>query len=631
MRPAVLTAAAIAVLGSGAITAQPPPQTQPPVFRGSVQSIQVDVRVTDQNGRAVRNLRREDFTLIEDNVPQAITSASFVDLEVESPVTPMSPDAIDSDVATNAGVGRMWVILLGDFGGRARDAARIFVQESLGPNDQVAIINVHGTMSRAQAFTRNRTLMLEAIDRLGEEPDNPGVDTTRIAYNVLEDVCNRLGRVAGRKAVLFFDPPRFFGSSGPAGSVGLGAPINNDTGHHFDQRDALAAATRNNVAIYVVSTAGISGMDLDRPIGAEKLTETAGQRLLAEETGGDAIVGTNNYLEGYERFVRDSNQYYLLGYTPRVEHRDGEFHRVVVRVNRPGLIVRARGGYYAPPRESRRTRAPEPLLDAPKRLSPAAVEALRMPLSVSGLTVTLFAAPFRSGGRNAAVLVGAQVEGASLQLRRGETIEVGFVGTTTEGKTSPGSFHLVRLDLTDMSRRAVERSGLPFVDRLQLAPGRHQVKFVAHQPGGRTGMVVLDVDVPNFTRAPVSVSGIVLGADLELPQTVLKRDESMMKVMAGAYPTARRSFSVAERLTVYVEAYTTGKTRLAETVASISRVGRPGRREPALTPIITEPQRVAYRRVFPLKDFEPGDYVLTVEARAGKDTAARQVPFTVRR
>jgi hypothetical protein len=167
------------------------------------------------------------------------------------------------------------------------------------------------------------------------------------------------------------------------------------------------------------------------------------------------------------------------------------------------------------------------------------------------------------------------------------------------------------------------------VDRLQLAPGRHQVKFVAHQPTGRTGMVVLDVDVPNFSRDPVSLSGIVLATDLALPQTVLKRDEAMLKVLGGAYPTARRSFSQNDRLTVYVESYTTGKARLTETVASIERVGRGGRREPQMTPIITDPQRVAYRRQFSLRDFEPGDYVLTIEARAGKETAAKHVAFRV--
>jgi VWFA-related protein len=409
MRRFLLAAAVVVTLSAG-VPAALPLQQQPsdsPVFRGSVQSIEVDVRVTDRNGAVVRGLTKDDFTLLEDGKPQTIATASFVDLEIESPVTRMVRGVIDSDVATNAGVGRMWVILLGSSAGsglsssgrasRARSAAQTFVEEALGPNDQVAVINVHGTMGTAQAFTRNRTLLLEAIDRLDEENSNP-YNTTRIAYQVLEDVCNRLGRMVGRKAVLFFDPPAFFSVEGPPPNGPDGrATMSNDASNYQYQRDALAAATRNNVAIYVVGTAGISGANPDQPVietdRGRSLKQIAGLRVLADETGGDAIVNTNNYLEGYQRFVRDSNQYYLLGYTPEIEHRDDDFHRLTVRVNRPGLTVRARSGYYGAGRERRPSRPAEKIV-AKTTLSPAALDALRMPLSISGLTVDLFAAPF---------------------------------------------------------------------------------------------------------------------------------------------------------------------------------------------------------------------------------------------
>jgi VWFA-related protein len=640
-RRAALTAAAIAVVGTSALVARPLPQSQDPtVFRSRVQSIEVDVRVTDVNGNAVRGLTKDDFTLLEDDKPQQIITASFVDLERESPVTPMVPGVVESDVATSAGVGRLWVILLGSTigpggrAGRARFVAGKFVQESLGPNDQVAVISIHGTMKSAQAFTRNRTLLLNAIERLDEEPPNPADDAIRTAYQVLEDVCNRLGRLVGRKAVLYFDPPTFFNIAAPQ-PVGPGA-ISKDVGYFFDQRDAIAAATRNNVAIYVVSTAGIAGATIDGSTAGGSLPPStiqavAGQRLLAEETGGDAIVNTNNYQVGYERFVQDSNQYYLLGYTPLVEHRDGKLHRLTVRVNRPGLTVRARQGYYAPRPERRaRETKPEQIAGADK-LSSAAVDALRMPLSMNGLTLDLFAAPFRAAsGKNATVLVGAQVRGRGLVLARGERMEVGFVGTNTEGKTSPGAFHIVKLDLTDRSRQVVEGSGLPFVDRLQLAPGRHQVKFVAHQPTGQTGMVVVDVDVPKFSDAPLSMSGVVLASFLELPQTAVKRDDPLLRVLGSAYPTAKRSFPRNDRLVVYLEVYTNGKTRLTDTVATIAGVNSRRTRSLDLPRIIDEPQRAAFRRFVPLREYEAGNYVLSIEANAGREKVSRQVPFTIR-
>ena len=639
------TAAAIVFFAAGPPAAQQVPQqpSDSPVFRGSVQSIEVDVRVTDREGRIVRGLTREDFTLLEDGKPQPIATASFVDLEIESPIRRMIPGVIDSDVATNAGVGRMWVILLGSSAGsgpsgrasRARQAARTFVEQALGPNDQVAVINVHGTMSTAQAFTRNRTLLLDAINRLDEEPSNP-FNTTRTAYQVLEDVSNRLGRLAGRKAILFFDPPTFFGPEGPPAldSQGRAASRQTDVSDYNVQRDALAAATRNNVAIYVVSTTGIQGVEPDRPAvqagGTGLLKAIAGQQVLADETGGDSIVNTNNYLAGYERFVQDSNQYYLLGYSPQVEHRDGEFHRVTVQVNRPGLIVRARSGYYAPRRDRPPARQAATAKNAPKeKLSPPAVEALQMPLSMGGLTVDLFAAPFRGKGNVASVLVGAQVHGSGLMLSRGEKIEVGFIGTNTEGKTSPGAYHIATLDLADGTRQIVERSGLPFVDRLQLKAGRHQVKFVAHQPGGKTGMVVADVDVPDFTKGSISMSGIVIASSPVAPQAMIRRDATIQRFLQPLHPTASRTFSRRDAMTAYVEVYSDVDTKVTQMLAQITRAGRSGPREYPVAPIYSVPGQMAIRRLFPLREFEPGDYILTLEARADKRTASRRVLFTV--
>jgi VWFA-related protein len=639
-----LTAAVIVFLAGGPPAAQQAPQqpSDSPVFRGSVQSIEVDVRVTDREGRIVRGLTRDDFTLLEDGKAQSIVTASFIDLEVESPITRMIPGVIDSDVTTNAGVGRMWVVLLGSSAGdgpsgrasRARGAARLFVEQALGPNDQVAIINVHGTMSMAQGFTRNRTLLLEAIDRLDEQPSNP-FNTTRTAYQVLEDVSNRLGRLAGRKAILFFDPPAFYGPEGPPAldSQGRAASRQTDVMDYNVQRDALAAATRNNVAIYVVSTTGIQGVEPDRPAvqpgGTGLLKGIAGQQLLADETGGDAIVNTNNYRQGYERFVQDSNQYYLLGYSPEVEHRDGDFHRVTVRVNRPGLIVRARTGYYAPGRE-RPARQANSGKDAPKeKLSPAALEALRMPLSMGGLTVDLFAAPFRGKGNVASVLVGAQVHGSGLMLSRGEKLEVGFIGTNSEGKTSPGAYHIARLDLADGTRQIVERSGLPFVDRLQLKAGRHQVKFVAHQASGKTGMVVADVEVPDFSKGPLSMSGIVLATPPPAPQAVFRKDATMQRFLAALYPTSTRRFSRRDVLTAYLEVYTTGDAKVSQAVAQITRAGENRPREYPVAPFYPAPGQAVIRRQFPLRDLEAGDYILSFEARADKRTASRRVLFTV--
>jgi hypothetical protein len=73
----------------------------------------------------------------------------------------------------------------------------------------------------------------------------------------------------------------------------------------------------------------------------------SGLRQVAVDTGGVALVNTNNFTGGFERIVRDNSTYYLLGYYPSTDHTDGRFHEISVRVNRPGVTVRARRGYFA--------------------------------------------------------------------------------------------------------------------------------------------------------------------------------------------------------------------------------------------------------------------------------------------
>ena len=248
---------------------------------------------------------------------------------------------------------------------------------------------------------------------------------------------------------------------------------------------------------------------------------------------------------------------------------------------------------------------------------------------MNGLTIELSAAPFRGTAGNGSVLLTARVRGADLVLGPGEPIEVAYRATTTEGETSPGAFHVYNLGQSEGSRAAVESTGLRFVDWLSLPRGRHQVRFAVHQPNGKTGMVVGDVDVPDFVDAPVSISGLVLASERLRTQRTMKMDDALMKLIGG-YPTAERSFARRDVLTAYAEVYTRGQTRppaVVATIAPATRLSDAQRTSPRV--VVTEPGRAGYAARVPLDTLRPGDYVLTFEARDGRATATRQVLFTV--
>src|SRR5204862_4130952 len=70
-------------------------------------------------------------------------------------------------------------------------------------------------------------------------------------------------------------------------------------------------------------------------------------RGLSEETGGFASVGNDPNVV-FDRIVKANSTYYVLGYYPPTHPRDGRFHKIEVRVRRPGVRVAARKGYADP-------------------------------------------------------------------------------------------------------------------------------------------------------------------------------------------------------------------------------------------------------------------------------------------
>ena len=143
----------------------------------------------------------------------------------------------------------------------------------------------------------------------------------------------------------------------------------------MDTRDAITAAARANVSFFTIDPRGLHNMgdeimemsappedpslrlNTGGPAGRAAALAADSLRTLAEETGGFAAVDSNDFAQAYERIVRENSSYYVLGYYPPSDKRDGRFHRISVKVKRPGLKVTARKGYAAPKGEAREDRA----------------------------------------------------------------------------------------------------------------------------------------------------------------------------------------------------------------------------------------------------------------------------------
>jgi hypothetical protein len=344
-----------------------------------------------------------------------------------------------------------------------------------------------------------------------------------------------------------------------------------------------------------------------------------------------SIVGTNNFSRGFQNIVRDNSTYYVLGYVPSQEYRDGKFHRVDVRVKRPGrFTVRTRKGYMAPAPEMRVADAAAP----PPGSSEAARAALRQPIPVRGLEVSLFTAPFKGTGRDHSVIIGGRVRG-ELLLEGKQDISLSYQVFTLENRIQAGEFKVFALNLRPETRTRVATDGLHFVDRLSLPPGRYELRYVVDQPGGAVGSVVAPLLVPKFDEE-LSLSGVTL-ASAATAGRFLVRDDQEVRERTGATPTSARAFRPDDVITAYLEVYS-GDSRLTaadlivnaiistpagqEIKRVVARDGSQEKRSAVGWPFTVE---------LHLSDVPAGSYVLTVtvEAKRQRDPVQQQIPIRV--
>ena len=139
---AILVLLTLTVLAARA--QQPTSQVDTPVFRTSVDAIEIDAFVVDAQGNPVTTLTIEDFEILEDGKPQAITSFALVDIPIEK-IESVEAAAVASDVRTNQQPeGRIYLFAVDEIPGssvpRLRYRLRQFVEQHFGPNDSAAIV-----------------------------------------------------------------------------------------------------------------------------------------------------------------------------------------------------------------------------------------------------------------------------------------------------------------------------------------------------------------------------------------------------------------------------------------------------------------------------------------------------------
>jgi VWFA-related protein len=704
---------------------QRPGQQLPPVFRGEVDLIRLDVSVLERDRRPVTGLTAADFTILEDGAPQTIAAFTEIIVADRDPKPTAWMRHTGLDVATNdlvdqLGDGRPYAIVMDDWTIPADDlflvhGARAAAREiviRLGPSDLAAVVFVRDS-SRSVDFTADRGKLLDAIARFEgryetPEPDEwqtttPGPLNPRIPKSptmprgpsglppqagavmpnrpkvecarefpllpTLELAARRLAQVPNRrKSLVLVTAGRtrwnvdeywrlmraqpigggrgLMAPGGECAPVRSSAPITDKYETATQASYIYGVAQQSNINLYTIDVS-----DDQRFAGS---LEKSDFQLFLDDTAhytGGLVVGANGEspATSADRVVAEAGSYYLLGYVSTSGPPDGRFRRLEVRVNRPGVMVRTRSGYFAvPPGEIAEVPAADPtgqtLASFWSSLSSSGPELARRPPDAAslaraglnapaGLPLRLHAAPVAPAGAASDMVVSLTLSVRLPPTRAPVNETMTIVRQIYDAKGRPGPPEIDRRDFTVPPAATAEETRYDHVERIVLAPGRHELRLnVQSAAAGRSGAVFTAIEVPDIRRLPLTLTQVVLGAK---PSAGAPRTDPLAPLLP-IVPTSARSFAPSEPVAAFFQVFQGGTTPPAPVTLRVTILDR--RDQPVFDRTETLPAEAFGERrgvpqqvALPLSDLAAGPYLLSVNAaRASGPPVRRDVRFNIR-
>lgn len=377
-RPALLAfglALLLAVSPQARQSSQAPvrPDDQP-IFRLSVSLVQLDAVVTDRQGRHVTTLGPDDFEVFQNGRSQPVVAVSYVEAH-ERWVDTSGLPPLDAEALTPADARRTVVVIVDDLRmsfesvHRARLGIAEFLDEQFQPGDlgmimttsgagisqltySPAVLKAAASRLRFSLFNVQAASALAPVDGLDTGDDYLERTFAESSIRRIADAINAVRALPGRKSIVLVSE----------GFSVFGLGFDNNYTRDLLQR-LVDRSNRAGVVIYAIDprglvNTGISAADAvrggGRRIAARRsaaLRESQdGLRYVAAQTGGFAVVNSNDLALGFERVMGDQRGYYLIGYQPEAgtlsRNSDREFRSLRIKVKRKGLQVRTRAGFY---------------------------------------------------------------------------------------------------------------------------------------------------------------------------------------------------------------------------------------------------------------------------------------------
>jgi VWFA-related protein len=597
----------IVQLGSAAVAQSPPP---PPAqssqgnarIRVNTDLVLVNVVARDKKGNLIRDLKKEDFTIFEDNKKQDISSFDFENVDAlqtaglaESTVSGTATQGALLKNTEQSGLqarDRRLMLLFFDFSAmdpeqidRAVDAAKSFVTKQMQPADLVAVVSLSTNLKVDLDFTDDRAKLQTVLSGYssgeGQGFDNGATGSAEGAaetggsftaddtdYNTfsadrkllaLQSLMMTLGKIPQKKSIVYFS--------------------NGITQSGVDNQSALrattAAAVKANVSIYPMDIRGLQALPAGGEAQSASLHGTSaynGQSVLndlnsnaasqdtlstlASDTGGKAFFDSNDFTGVFTQVQKDSSAYYVIGFTSTNLARDGKFRRLRVQLNRPDIKLEYRSGYYAGRDFVHSNRA-----DREQQLD----DELASELPETDVAVYAGAAYFRQDESHYQLLVSLVIPGSQIpfvQQKDRDNATIDIIGEVrVDGKVRVGQLRDTVKLAVDSSQQ-VRRKNVQYNTTFLLAPGAYHLKFVVREnQNGRMGTFETDVQVPDLRKVPLKMSSVVL-ASQRVPATAKKNASRLLvQDQTELVPNVTHVFTQDQHLYLQYEVYDAAKNK----------------------------------------------------------------------
>ena len=596
---------------------EPAMPQQRTTFSTTTNVVIVNVTVLDRNGKPIENLTKQDFELYEDGKLQNLQAVDFQHLKntllpsVDSPEAqpPSLPKGYNPDrdkiALQNAMLSkyqdRRLMVLLFDFSSmqpaeqiRAKNAAIKFLNSQMTASDTVSIMIYGSSLQTLLDFTSDRDLLINTIQkfRIGEASENAtfadeGADSQdqsgqfvadETEFNIfnadlklaaLEDAARKLGQYPEKKALIYI-------SSGIQ---------KNGVDNQSQLRATTNTAIRSNVAFYPIDARGLSalvpGGDATQ-VGAagNNLYTGAGQRslkenfnnqqetldTLARDTGGKALLDSNDLTEGIRQVQQDFSSYYVLSYVSANTAPDGKYRRVQVKLASKDANLHAkldyRQGYFGPTTFAR-------MKDADKEAQLA--QALQSDNPVTDLPIAVEIDYFRLERDKYFAPISVKIPGSALAFHsKGakQATELDFIAEVFDARNRPAATvrDTIPLKVDSTVAGQVVRKSVQYDTGVTLTPGPYRLRFVARENGeGKTGTFETPFTIPDLASGQaLRVSSIVLSNQRDPVSQQVAGVKNDKKLLANnplidngqkLVPNVTRVFRPGQNVLVYLEVY----------------------------------------------------------------------------